>query len=117
MPYVDGFVIPVPKANKDAYRAEAEKMWTVMRDYGAIEVWECWGEDIPEGEVTSFPSAVMLKDDETVVFSWVIWRDREARSAAQENMLKDPRMEEMEMPFDGKRLIFGSFIPLFTARG
>lgn len=115
MPYIDGFVIPVPIANKEAYREEAARFWPIFRDHGALEVWECWGEDLPAGEVTSFPMAVKLEPGEAVVFSWVLWPDRETRLAAHDGMMNDPRMKEGTQPFDGKRLIYGSFDPLFTA--
>jgi len=109
--YIDGFVIPVRKADKDAYLAMAKKAAEVWRDHGALEVIECWGDDVPDGKVTSFPMAVKLEPDEVVVFSWVTWPSRAARDAGNEKVMADPRMspENMEMVFDGKRLIFGGF--------
>ena len=110
MNYVDGFVIAVPTANRDAYREHAERAAKVFKKFGALSVVECWGDDVPEGKVTSFPLAVKLEDDETVVFSWVSWPDRQARDAGNEKVMADPRMQNpTDMPFDGKRLIFGGF--------
>ena len=114
MPYIDGFLIPVPHANKEAYRAVAERFWPVFRDHGALAVWECWGDDVPDGEITSFPRSVKLEEGEAVVFSWVVWPDKPAREAGHAAMMKDPRMAEGEMPFDMTRMIFGSFAPLFV---
>ncbi len=109
--YIDGFVIPVKTTNKDAYLKMAKVAATIWRDHGALEVVECWGDDVPTGKLTSFPIAVKLEADETVVFSWVTWPDRQARDAGNEKVMADPRMspENMDMPFDGKRLIFGGF--------
>ena len=110
MAYVDGFLIPVKKTNKDAYVKMAQMAAEIWKDNGALEVVECWGDDVPEGKVTSFPMAVKLEEDETVVFSWVTWPDRQARDAGNEKVMADPRMQmNQDMPFDGKRLIFGGF--------
>ena len=111
MAYVDGYVAAVPTAKKDAYLKHAEDAAVVFKDHGALQVVECWGEDVPEGEVTSFPRAVRCKEDETVVFAWVLWPSREARDAGMEKIMEDPRMkpDANPMPFDGRRLIFGGF--------
>ena len=110
MAYVDGFVIPVKKTNKDAYVKMAQMAAEIWKDNGALEVVECWGDDVPEGKVTSFPMAVKLEEDEVVVFSWVTWPDRQSRDAGNEKVMADPRMQmNQDMPFDGKRLIFGGF--------
>jgi uncharacterized protein YbaA (DUF1428 family) len=111
MTYVDGFVAAVPTANREKYTEHAEKAYEVFKEYGALSFVECWGDDVPEGKVTSFPMAVQCKPDETVVFSWVTWPSKEARVAAWEKMMADPRMshENNPMPFDGKRLIYGGF--------
>ncbi len=111
MTYVDGFVVAVPTANKERYRAMAEKGAAVFRDHGALKLVECWGDDVPDGEVTSFPMAVKCGPDETVVFSWILWPSREVRNAGMAKVMADPRLEgdDMEMPFDGKRMIFGGF--------
>ena len=111
MAYVDGFVAAVPTAQKDAYLKHAKDAAVVFKEHGATQVVECWGDDVPEGEVTSFPMAVKCKEDETVVFSWALWPCREARDAGMERIMQDPRMQPdvNPMPFDGGRLIFGGF--------
>lgn len=111
MPYIDGFVAAVPTANRDAYRAHCEAMSGVIKEYGALKVVECWGDDVPDGKLTSFPMAVKKTPDETVVFSWVVWPDKATRDAGMQTMMSDPRMspEHNPMPFDGKRLIYGGF--------
>ncbi len=107
--FIDGFVVPVPNDNKQAY-IEASKVYSGMaREYGAIRSVEYWGEDVPDGVTTSFPLAVKLEPGETVVFSWVEWPDKATRDAAGAKMREDPRMASMKMPFDGKRMIFGGF--------
>src|SRR5512133_1449590 len=111
MNYVDGFVAAVPTTNRQAFRKHAEDAAAVFKEHGAVKVVECWGDDVPEGEVTSFPMAVKRKEDETVVFSWIIWPSREVRNEAHKKFMADPRMqpERNPMPFDGKRMIFGGF--------
>jgi uncharacterized protein YbaA (DUF1428 family) len=111
MAYIDGFVLPVPRKNREAYRAMAELAMAVFREHGALNVVECWGDDIPDGEVTSFPMAVKCNADETVVFSWITWPSRAARDAGNAKVMADPRLENMmeSAPFDGKRMIFGGF--------
>ena len=111
MNYVDGFVLAVPTNHKDAYEACAEKAAIVFKEFGAISVIECWGDDVPQGELTSFPMAVQCKPDETVVFSWIIWPSRQVRDEAQKKVMADPRMQPdaNPMPFDGKRMIYGGF--------
>jgi uncharacterized protein YbaA (DUF1428 family) len=117
MDYVDGFVAAVPTANRDAYLAHAKMASTVFKEHGAKAVMECWGDDVPEGKLTSFPMAVQRKADETVVFSWVVWASRAARDAGWEKVMADPRMapDVAPMPFDGKRLIYGGFEVLLSA--
>jgi uncharacterized protein YbaA (DUF1428 family) len=111
MNYIDGFVAAVPTANRQKYREHAEKAAAVFKDHGALAVVECWGDDVPEGKLTSFPLAVKREANETVVFSWVTWPSRQVRDAAWEKVMADPRMkpETNPMPFDGKRLIYGGF--------
>lgn len=109
--YIDGFVAAVPTANKDKYRKHAEDAWPLFKDYGATRMVECWGDDVPDGKLTSFPMAVQKKDDETVVFSWVVWPDKATRDKGWADMQKDSRMN-MDMPFDGKRMIYGGFAPI-----
>jgi uncharacterized protein YbaA (DUF1428 family) len=114
MSYVDGYVVAVPKANKEAYRKLASKMAPLFREFGATRLVECWGDDVPHGKVTDFYGSVKAKDDEAVVFSWIEYPSKEVRDAANEKMKSDPRMNAMgaEMPFDGKRMIFGGFSPI-----
>lgn len=113
MPYVDGFVIPVPKAKLDAYKEMAAKGCEVWREYGALHYVECIGDDVPVGELTSFPRAVQAKEDEVIVFSWIVYEDKAARDAAMKKVMEDPRLADYmtNMPFDGKRMIFGGFEP------
>lgn len=110
MAFVNGMVAAVPNDNKDAYAAMCKRMGPIFRKHGALDVADCWGVDVPDGEVTSFPMAVKCGPDETVAFSWIIWPDRETAEAGMDNAMQDPAMGDMsEMPFDGKRLIFGGF--------
>lgn len=108
MTYVDGFVVPVPKNKIEAYKALAKKAGDIWREHGALDFVECIGDDVPYGELTSFPRAVLAKDDEVVVFSWIVYRNRAERDAVNAKVMADPRLDK-EMPFDGKRLIFGGF--------
>ncbi len=110
--YIDGFLIPVPKNNKDAYRASAEKHWPIFKEFGATRMVECWGDDVPKGKLTDFYGAVKAEDGEVVVFSWLTWPDKATRDAGMKKMMADERMKNMEMPFDGKRMIFGGFQPI-----
>jgi uncharacterized protein YbaA (DUF1428 family) len=117
MGYADGYVVPVPDANKDAYRALAEKASQVFRDHGATRVVEAWGDDVPDGKVTDYARAAHKQDGETVVFSWVEWPSKEARVAGWEKVMADERMQPdgTEVPFDGKRMIYGGFTPIVEA--
>jgi uncharacterized protein YbaA (DUF1428 family) len=109
--YVDGFVLPVPTANREAYRAFAAEMAIAFKEHGALSVVEAWGDDVPEGKVNSMRSAVLLKEDETVVFAWIAWPDKATREAGMKAASEDPRrpLDMSAMPFDGKRMIFGGF--------
>ncbi len=112
MTYVDGFVLAVPTARKEAYQKLAQDMAPIFKKYGAMSVVECWGDDVPAGEVTSFPMAVKCGDDETVVFSWITWPDKETRNTGNKQVMKDfeaTGMNPADHPFDGKRMIFGGF--------
>ena len=110
MPYVDGFVLAVPKAKLDAYKALATLAGQVWMEHGALSYAECVADDVPYGELTSFPRAVQAKDDEIVVFSWITYADRAARDAIVAKVMADPRLQDSEnSPFDGKRMIFGGF--------
>lgn len=117
MPYVDGFVAAVPTANKDAYLKHAADAARVFKDNGALAVVDCWADDVPVGELTSFPRAVNKRDDETVVFGWITWPSRAVRDAGMKAAMVDPRLQPdaSPMPFDGKRLIYGGFETIFEA--
>lgn len=111
MQYIDGCVIAVPNANKTAYLEHCQKAAEVFKDHGALKLVECWGDDIPDGEVTSFPLAVKCKEDETVCFSWILWPSKQARNEGMAKVMADPRLhpDTNPMPFDGKRMIYGGF--------
>ena len=118
MTYIDGFVIAVPKANRQKFIDHAHMADGMFIEMGATRVIECWGDDVAEGKVTDFRKAVQATDDEDVVFSWIEWPDKATRDAGMARMMapdfKDPRMdpEKNPMPFDGKRLIYGGFAPV-----
>ena len=115
MPYVDGFVLPVPKSNIEAYREMAQKAGAIWREYGALEYRECIADDVKPGKVTSFPQSVQLKDDETVVFAWIVYESRAHRDEVNAKVMNDPRFKDMDpkkMPFDGMRMFWGGFEPL-----
>ena len=111
MAYIDGFVCAVPTANREKYREHVLFSAAVFKEHGATKVVECWGDDVPEGELTSFPMAVQKRDDETVCFSWIEWPSKEARDAGMQKVFEDERMrpENNPMPMDGKRIIYGGF--------
>ncbi|ACT59932.1 DUF1428 domain-containing protein [Hirschia baltica] len=116
MTYVTGFLLPVPKKNKDRYTELAKASWPLFKEYGALSVQENWEKDVADGEVTSFPMAVKREPDEDIVFSWFIWPDKETAEACWASFETDKRWEPMmEMPFDGKRMIFGGFEPIFKS--
>jgi uncharacterized protein YbaA (DUF1428 family) len=114
LPYVDGFIMAVPTANKDRFIEHAKLGDAVFREHGATRVLECWGDEVPEGKVTDFRRAVDARGDETVVFSWIEWPDKTTRDAAMAKVMSDPRMqpEANPMPFDGQRLVYGGFEPV-----
>jgi uncharacterized protein YbaA (DUF1428 family) len=110
MTYVDGFVLAVPTAHREAYRKLAELSAEIFKECGALSIVECWGDDVPAGKLTSFPMAVKCEPDETVVFAWITWPDKAARDAGMAKSMEDDRMgPHMDMPFDTKRMIFGGF--------
>jgi uncharacterized protein YbaA (DUF1428 family) len=116
--YVDGFVLPVPKANIEAYRKVASQAGEVWKEYGALQYIECVAEDVKPGEVTSYPQAVKLEPDETVVIAWIVYESRQHRDQVLEKVMKDQRMMGMDpksMPFDGKRMFWGGFEVLVEA--
>lgn len=113
MSYVDGVVIPVPAAKREAYIAMARKTAPIFLEHGALQVVECWGDDLKHGKVTDFFMAVKAQDGENIVFSWVFWPSKEVRDAAMPKIMDDERMRpDGDMPFDSKRLIFGGFVPV-----
>lgn len=118
MVYIDGFVIPVPKSSRQAFTDHARAGDEVFMEQGATRILECWADDVPDGKLTDFRRAVQARDDEDVVFSWVEWPDKATRDAAMAKIHQlattDPRIspEGNPMPFDGKRLIFGGFVPV-----
>lgn len=111
--YIDGFVVPVPTAKVDEYRRLARKAGKIWREYGALEYREFIADDVKPGKVTSFPQSVKLKTDETVVFSWIVYKSRRQRDSVNAKVMKDPRLADMmdpkKMPFDGKRMFWGGF--------
>ncbi|PSH68831.1 DUF1428 domain-containing protein [Phyllobacterium brassicacearum] len=111
MSYVDGFLLAVPKDRIDDYKALARRAGEVWKDLGALAYVECTADDVPYGELTSFPRAVQAKDDEIVIFAWIVYRSREERDAIDAKVMQDPRLkgDESNMPFDGKRMIYGGF--------
>jgi uncharacterized protein YbaA (DUF1428 family) len=119
MTYVDGFVLAVPADKKEVYRKHAMKASPIFREFGISRMVETWGDDVPDGKVTDFKGAVKAKPDEVVLFSWFEYPDKATRDAANQKMMNDPRMKEMgaDMPFDGKRMIFGGFAPFVDERG
>lgn len=110
MTYIDGFVIPVPSANKEEYRKMCAKVAPLFAELGATRLVECWGDDLPDGKVTDFRGAVKAEAGENVVFAWVMWPSKAVRDAASKKMMTDPRMKPgPDMPFNGQRMIFGGF--------
>lgn len=110
--YVDGFVLPVPESNVDAYRRMAREAGEIWMEHGAHQFIECVAEDVKPGELTSFPQSVDLKAGETVVFSWIVYESRSHRDQVNEKVMKDPRIAGMDprsMPFDAKRMFWGGF--------
>ena len=113
MSYIDGFVVPVPSGNKDAYLELAAKAAVIFKDHGAIRVVECWEDDVPAGKVTDFRGAVKAEEGEAIVFSWIEWPSKEVRDAGMKKAMEDPRMQHpVDMPFSGQRMIFGGFTPI-----
>jgi uncharacterized protein YbaA (DUF1428 family) len=118
MPYVDGFVVPVPKNKVEAYRRLAKKAGKVWRDHGALEFKECVADDVKMGKLTSFPRSVKRKPNETVFFSYIVYKSRAHRDKVNAKVMKDKRfagMDMKDMPFDGKRMIYGGFKVLVDA--
>lgn len=116
MSYVEGFVLAVPKRNKEAYRAHAAAAWPLFKEYGVLRHVETWEDDVRDGEVTDCRRAVQAKEDEVVAFGWFEFPSKEVRDAAQQKMATDPRMQQIVMPFDARRMIFGGFEVLFEGK-
>ena len=121
MSYIEGFVIAVPTANMDKFIAHAQQGDSVFIELGATRVLECWGDDVPDGKLTDFRRAVQATADETVAFSWIEWPDKATRDAGMKKLIEDPRMDPATpgnppMPFDGKRMIFGGFVPVVEVK-
>jgi uncharacterized protein YbaA (DUF1428 family) len=116
MAYIDGFVVPVPTAGKETYRAYATTIAAIFKEHGALSLVEGWGDDVPEGQINSMRSAVLLEPHETVVFAWITWPDKATRDAGLKSVFEDPRSQALgPMPFDGKRMIFGGFEAIVEA--
>ena len=113
MPYVDGFVVPVPKRKLKAYRRLSSRAGKIWREYGAVDYWECVADDVKAGTVTSFPRSVKLKSGETVLFSWIVFKSRAHRDQVNAKVIADPRLAAMmdgkDAPFDASRMIYGGF--------
>ena len=111
--YVCGLVIPVPEEQREAYRQWAEAGAAFFKEYGCLEIVECWEDFVPDGQQTDFRRAVAAKAGEKIVFTWQIWPDKAQFEAAEEKMHQDARMDSAgEPPFDAKRLILGCFAPI-----
>ena len=117
MTYVEGFVVAVPTANQEAYRKHAADAAPLFKEFGVARMVEAWGDDVPDGKVTDFARAAHKQDGETVVFSWVEWPSKDARVAGWEKVMADERMQPdgSDVPFDGKRMIYGGFAPIVEA--
>lgn len=113
MAYVVGFLTPVPVENKERYIRSAEAAWPMFQRYGALSQVEAWGVQVEDGKTTDFKRAVKLEDGEQVVFSWLTWPDKASADAAWEKMQNDPEMKDFDMPFDGRRMIWGGFETVF----
>ena len=121
MPYVDGFVVPVPKRNLKAYRKLSTRSGKIWREHGALDYWECVADDVKPGKVTSFPQSVKLKAGETVLFSWIVYKSRAHRDQVNARVVADPRLDKLmngkRAPFDAKRMIYGGFKSLVRLNG
>ena len=115
MPYVDGYVLACPEAAKDEYIALARKTTNLFKEFGALQVMECWGQDVPQGKLTDFYKATQAKEGEAIVFSWIVWPDKGTRDAGWGKMMSDDRMKGHAMPFDGQRMFWGGFETIIQA--
>lgn len=116
MAYIDGFVAAVPNENRQKFIENAKQVDAFFIENGATRVVECWGDDVPEGKTTDFRRAVKAESNESVIFSWVEWPDKQTRQAAMQKMSDDPRMKNMQLPFDGQRMIYGGFENVFELK-
>jgi uncharacterized protein YbaA (DUF1428 family) len=112
MNYIDGFVASVQAARKDDYIAFVRQTLPVFKDHGVLRLVEGWGDDVPDGKLTDFRRAVQAEEGEVVLFSWLEWPSKEVRDAGMKKVFEDPRMQGLELPMDGKRMIFGGFVPI-----
>jgi uncharacterized protein YbaA (DUF1428 family) len=116
MAYIDGLLVPVPHDAKEAYLRKAREMWPLLKKHGALRTMETWGDDVPHGQVTDFYKAVQAKDGENVVFTWIVWPSKAARDDGWRKLMADMEGQAApEMPFDGKRMFWGGFAPLFDS--
>lgn len=119
MPYVDGYVLPVPKRNLAAYRRLAQKAGKIWREHGALDYKECAGDDLKKTKCTvSFTQMIKLKPGETVVFAYIVFKSRAHRDRVNAKVMKDPRIANMDMksmPLDTKRMVYGGFKVLVDA--
>ena len=113
--YVDGFVAAVPDGNKDAYLKMATKSAALFKEFGALRVVETWADSVPDGKVTDYKGAVKATEDEKIVYSWIEWPSKQVRDESWKKMMKDERMKDQQMPFDGKRMIYGGFSTILDA--
>ena len=117
MAYIEGFLTPVPHASKEDYLVMARKAAELIKEFGATRLVEAWGDDLMDGKVTDFKRAVAAEDGENVVFSWVEYPDKATRDKANRRMMEDERFAAFDMPFDGKRMVFSGFVPIFDTAG
>lgn len=109
MSYVDGFIAAVPTAHREKFKKHAEIAAAIFKENGALSLAECWGDDVPEGKVTDYFRAVQARPDETIVFSWIEWPDKATRDAGMKLAFRDERLTNLDMPFDGQRVVLGGF--------
>jgi uncharacterized protein YbaA (DUF1428 family) len=112
--YVSGFITPVPEGNKEAYRKMADEAAEMFKANGALESVECWEDDVQDGKQTDFRRAVAAQDGEKIVFSWLVWPDKETANACYQKMMDEGMMNPADMPFDGMRMVWGGFSPIVS---
>lgn len=109
MGYVDGFMAPVPAGDREQFTRFAKAVGKLFKEHGALQVVDCWSDDVPDGKLTSMPLAVKRREGEAILFGWVTWPSKEVRDSGMQKVMGDARMHELGMPFDGQRAIFGGF--------